>query len=487
MSNGKKVFISYASEDKQRAFDIALSLRDYGLDVFFDRDRLAAGGGYDKTIRDEINRSNLFVFLVSKNSVAPGRYTLTELQFAREHWESPKDHVLPVILEKRGKVAPEVKDLMTYLDHATWLEPKGNIAAEVSDAAAKMIDRTAILARVTAKFRQYAFGDYLKGGVGKSLAYTNADLDEEILRRHQEDGGRISAGELKEKLEGSKTKLRKTQFLTVTGHFFPGALLSFGWWDRVNRNLEQDIKWRDPVLQRWLFSGFEQWAPSWDLNDWSDEKPFKLIGQIGHNDEADSIPVLIKSERKANDLRGKLTKRIVANANVRGLLCHESHLRNLDSLDEKDSEFLESIKEMTSSQYYILLLDQEKSHTVEIVDEDVDYYSGYIWQCWAPKEWVPPDPYNTRLPGAYFLWEHTNLAQADVIKYGLDSLDRKVQYLKKRLQEQFGLSGNLVLLQHLMHEGRLSSDHEDASLKPAIPTEQFRNLFLTRDEAPAVS
>jgi hypothetical protein len=476
-----KVFISYASEDRQQAYNIGLSLRDYGFDVFFDRDRLAAGAGYDKTIRDEICKSSVFVFLVSKASVTPGRYTLTELQFARETWESPRDHVLPVILEKRGKVAPEVKDLMTYLDHSTWLEPRGSVAAEVSHAVQSMVERSAVMARVTAKFRKFAFGDYLKGGVGKSLAYTNAELDEDILRRHTEEGGRISVDHLKDKLDGAKSTLRKTQYLTVTGHFFPSALLSFGWWQRVNRNLETDIQWKDPVLQRWLFAGFEQWAPSWDLNDWSDEKPFKLIGQIGHNDEADSIPVLIKSERKANDLRAKMTKRIVANANVRGLLCHESHLQNLDSLDDKDSEFLESIKEMTSSQYYLLLLDEEKSHTVEIIDEAVDYYSGYIWQCWAPQEWVSADAYETRLPGAYFLWEHTNLAQADVLKYGLDSLNRKVQYLKNRLKEQFGLSGNLVLLQHLMHEGRLSSDHDDPSLKPAISTAQFRNLFMTHE------
>ena len=201
MSSGKKVFISYASEDKEQAYSIGLSLRDYGFDVFFDRDRLAAGGGYDKTIRDEILKSSVFIFLVSRNSVTPGRYTLTELQFAREHWESPRDRVLPVILEKRGKVASEVKDLMTYLDHATWLEPKGNIAAEVSDAVAKMIDKTALMTRMTATFRKFAFGDYLKGGVGKSLAYTNADLDEQILRRHTEEGGRISVGELKDKLE----------------------------------------------------------------------------------------------------------------------------------------------------------------------------------------------------------------------------------------------------------------------------------------------
>jgi hypothetical protein len=485
MSNGKKVFISYASEDKQRAFDIALSLRDYGLDVFFDRDRLAAGGGYDKTIRDQINSSDIFVFLVSKQSVSPGRYTLTELQFARERWESPNDHVLPVILERTGKVADDVKDLMTYMNHATWLEPHGSIAAEVCNAVSKMIERTAPLSWTT-RIRNYAFGDYLKGGVGKSLAYTNADLDEEILRKHAEDGGRIEVEQLKEKLNRSKSNLKRTQFLTVTGHFFPSALLSFGWWDRVNKNLESDIKWKDPVLQRWLFSGFEQWAPSWDLNDWSGEKPFKLVGQIGHNDEADSIPVLIKSESKAKSTREKLANRLVVNANVRGLLCHESHLKNLDTLDEQDTEFLETIKEMTSSQYYMLLLDHEKTHKVEIIDEDVDYYSGYIWQCWSPKEWVPSVAYDTRLPGAYFLWEHTNLAQGDVIKYGMDSLDRKVQFLRKRLRERFDLSGDLVLLQHLMPEGRLSSDHEDPSLKPAIPTAQFRNLFLTRDEASAV-
>jgi hypothetical protein len=478
--SGEKVFVSYASEDKQRALDIALSLRGYGLDVFVDRDRLAAGGGYDKKIRDEINKSSVFVFLVSKNSTMPGRYTLTELEFARERWESPEGHVLPVILERPSKAATDT-ELINYLNHATWLEPHGSIAAEVCNAVSKMLETTAPVSWTT-KIRNYAFGDYLKGGVGKSLAYTNADLDEEILRKHAEDGGRIGVETLKDKLERSKTKLKHTQFLTVSGHFFPSALLSFGWWDRVNKTLETDIKWKDPVLQRWLFAGFEQWAPSWDLNDWSDEKPFKLVGQIGNNDEADSIPVLIKSESKAKSIRDTLANRLVVNANVRGLLCHESHLKNLDTLDEHDTEFLETIKEMTSAQYYMLLLDNEKSHKVEILSENVDYYSGYMWQCWSPKEWVPSIAYDTRLPGAYFLWEHTNLAQADVIKYGMDSLDRKVQFLKQRLRERFDLSGELVLLQHLMPEGRLSADHADPSLKPAIPTEQFRNLFLTREE-----
>ena len=161
--------------------------------------------------------------------------------------------------------------------------------------------------------------------------------------------------------------------------------------------------------------------------------------------------MLIKSESKARDVRGQLGDRIVVNANVRGLLCHETHLKTLDKFDDNDAEFLETIKEMTSAQYYVVLFDGDKSHKVEVLAEPVDFYSGYIWQCWAPREWVPSDPYDTRLPGAYFLWEHTNLAQPDVIKYGVDSLQRKVHYLNERLQQQDeGLdTGDILLKQEV--------------------------------------
>ncbi|MGD0024443.1 MAG: toll/interleukin-1 receptor domain-containing protein [Xanthobacteraceae bacterium] len=482
MRTGKKIFVSYASEDREPAYRIGLRLGQCGFNVFFDRDKLAPGAQYDETIRREVLDADIFVFLVSKHSFQQGRYTLTELSFARQKWPNPAGHVLPVNISRPGKVPGEVSDLMSYLTAVSAFWPKGEVAAEVVGEVLRMVEKEP---GVFSRFYDQYIGEYFKAGVGKSAVFTDAELDEVIIRRHTQEGGRISAGDLKEKLN-SKSKLRDPTFLTVSGHFFPSALLSFGWWERVNKNLESDIKWKDPVLQRWLFTGFEQWAPSWDLNDWSDEKPFKLIGQIGEHDEADSIPVLIKSESKARDVRGQLGNRIVVNANVRGLLCHETHLKTLDKFDENDAEFLETIKEMTSAQYYLVLFDGDKSHKVEVLGEPVDFYSGYIWQCWAPKEWVPSDPYDTRLPGAYFLWEHTNLAQPDVIKYGVDSLQRKVHYLNKRLQEQLGLSGELVLLQHLMPEGRLCGDMGN-SIKPAIPTEQFRNLFLSRDEPQAAA
>lgn len=487
------VFISYASEDRDAAYKINLALQERGFTTFFDRDKLQEGEGYHREICDQVFRSEVFVFLVSQHSLAAGRYTLNELEYARKKWTHPRGHVVPVLVVDPGKIADDVKQLWIYLSDVTAVRSSGHIGPAVAERVESLMTSRSGRSGVKSAPSEmspdkYRCGDYLKGGAAKSLFYTNVDLDEEILRRHNERGGDIEAGELKEKLK-SASILQRPRLLTVKGHFFPSALLSFGWWERVNKQVERDIQWRDSVLQRWLFTGFEQWAPSWDINDWSDERPFNLIGQIGENDEADSIPVLIKSERKAREVREQMKERVVANANVRALLCHESHLRSwyLDNIDERDTAFLNSIKEMTSAQYYLVLLDQVESHWVDIFDRKVDYYSGYIWQCWAPKEWVPENPYDTRLPGAYFVWEHTNLAQPDVIKYSLDSLDRKVQYLNKRLQSALNLSGELVLLQHLMPEARLWGEGANGSLAPAIPTEVFRNMFLSREQSPAAA
>ena len=425
MRTGKKIFVSYASEDRETAYSISLKLRQNGFNVFFDRDKLPAGADYDEAIRQRLFASDLFVFLLSKHSFAPGRYTLTELSFARQKWPDPTGHVLPVNLDGTMRVASEVADLLTYLNAVSPLWPKGNVAAEVINELKQMLAKPP---GVFSRLMDQYIGEYFKAGIGKSAVFTDAQLNEDVLQMQAQEGGRVSAGALKQKLNSSRKKLRDPMFVTVSGHFFPSALLSFGWWERVNKNLERDIQWKDPVLQQWLFTGFEQWAPSWDLNDWSDEKPFKLIGQIGENDEADSIPVLIKSERKATEVRAQLENRIVVNANVRGLLCHETQLKTMDKFDEKDSEFLEKIKEMTEAQYYIVLLEDNKLHKVEVLSEPVDFYSGYIWQCWAPKEWVPSNPGDTRLPGAYFVWEHANLAQSE-----------RHQIRRRQLAEEGGL------------------------------------------------
>jgi len=124
-----KIFLSYASEDKAIAEPIAFSLRSRGHLVFLDRDDLPPGQSYDQQIERAIKESDLLIFLVSPLSVAQGRYTLTELAFARRKWPSPSGRVLPVLARKTP-----IDDVPSYLRAVLMLEPLGNIAAETAAA-----------------------------------------------------------------------------------------------------------------------------------------------------------------------------------------------------------------------------------------------------------------------------------------------------------------------------------------------------------------
>ncbi|MEZ5926754.1 MAG: toll/interleukin-1 receptor domain-containing protein [Hyphomicrobiaceae bacterium] len=129
-----QIFLSYASEDKDVAEPIAFSLRARGHSVFLDRDDLPAGGEYDRRIEAAVGQSGLFVFLISPASVAKGRFTLTELEFARRKWRKADGHILPVMI---GETPMDT--VPSFLKAVTLLEPKGNVAAEVASA----VDATA--------------------------------------------------------------------------------------------------------------------------------------------------------------------------------------------------------------------------------------------------------------------------------------------------------------------------------------------------------
>lgn len=130
------IFLSYASGDKATAESITFSLRDRGHTVFLDRDDLPAGESFDHQIERAVNESDIFIFLISPNSVAEGRYTLTELKFARHKWRSPNNRVLPVMARKTP-----LAQVPTYLKAITILEPNGNVAAETSAAVDEMRPR----------------------------------------------------------------------------------------------------------------------------------------------------------------------------------------------------------------------------------------------------------------------------------------------------------------------------------------------------------
>src|SRR6266511_2004824 len=127
------IFLSYASEQSEAATHIELSLKGEGYSVFRDRTALPPGESFDARILTAIEESDLFIFLISRESISPGRYTLTELKFAEQKWGHPAGHVLPVLIEPVPKEAIPI-----FLRAVTILQPQGNVTAEVAAEVARM-------------------------------------------------------------------------------------------------------------------------------------------------------------------------------------------------------------------------------------------------------------------------------------------------------------------------------------------------------------
>jgi tetratricopeptide (TPR) repeat protein len=127
------VFLSYSSDQGDAASRIELSLKEDGHSVFRDRSSLPAGEAYDAQIREAVEDCEIFVFLVSRESVSPGRYTLTELGLAERKWGNPSGHVLPVLIEPIAR-----ESIPAFLRAVTMLNPEGNLTAEVAAEVARM-------------------------------------------------------------------------------------------------------------------------------------------------------------------------------------------------------------------------------------------------------------------------------------------------------------------------------------------------------------
>jgi hypothetical protein len=122
-----RIFLSYASEQRALAEPLALALRARDHKVFFDKDDLPPGHSYDIQIEQALGLSDIMIFLISPESIATGRYTLTELAFARRRWPSANGRIYPVLC------APtDLSRVPSYLSSVHVLTPEGNMAAEVA-------------------------------------------------------------------------------------------------------------------------------------------------------------------------------------------------------------------------------------------------------------------------------------------------------------------------------------------------------------------
>ena len=138
-----RTFISYAHEQRDLAERLALGLRNAGSRVFFDRIDLLPGITFDDRIRNAVERCDLFIFLVSKDSLREGAYTLSELRIAEKRWPQPAGKILPVLLDDTP-----IEALPAYLRAVSVLQPEGDPVADVLNSVARLSkERRAGLAR----------------------------------------------------------------------------------------------------------------------------------------------------------------------------------------------------------------------------------------------------------------------------------------------------------------------------------------------------
>lgn len=128
-----KLFLSYPSAERPLADRLALALEAEGHDVFIDRSDLKAGEAFHQRLREAIQGADIFVFLITPDSVAAGSYALAELQIARQRWRRPSGHVLPVMA-----AATPIASLPAWLSAVTLLQPRGDLVAETVAAVARM-------------------------------------------------------------------------------------------------------------------------------------------------------------------------------------------------------------------------------------------------------------------------------------------------------------------------------------------------------------
>lgn len=132
-----QIFLSYASDDRSLAEAVAVRLKLENHNVFFDRDVLKSGHGYDQKIRQEVESSDLVIFIISPDSVSRGRYTLTELKFAKNKWRNLNGRVLPVM----GRQT-DIETIPAALAGLDILKAEGNLPAEVVARVAQFKART---------------------------------------------------------------------------------------------------------------------------------------------------------------------------------------------------------------------------------------------------------------------------------------------------------------------------------------------------------
>ena len=247
-----------------------------------------------------------------------------------------------------------------------------------------------------------------------------------VSRGPRSGGGQEHVSKLLERLE-EQPVLESPEPVTVQGVFYPALLMTPGIWERSDSGEgAPPIEWRNP-LQDWLFSGFEEWAPSWNLSVGTASDPDRpLFAQLGHEDEAFSLLLHVTGPGAAMEPQRLVPAgEMVCNVEVNGWLVHRGHLR--ESMPARMRKWGRKFD-------YALQVDlATEGHGIEPTDA-AEPYSGYLWECVTPKEWLRGKGV-PELVDSFFVWEHTDFASEAAREYGLAALAYKHEYIERHFGE----------------------------------------------------
>jgi hypothetical protein len=278
--------------------------------------------------------------------------------------------------------------------------------------------------------------DYDQDRIARSVSKWTLGPNVKVLEKMH--GGVLPVKVLRDRLKEDPGRLLQPIEITISGTLFTCALLTSGWWDRPP-DQQIDVA-RMAGFQRWWFHGFDHWAPSWNIS-WRNVSGTLLdhvITQIGYEDEADSLPLLIPGER-TSDVANMLDPRWGGmEAEARGWLGHWSHYKGIHNRAQVIQQF-EGLLD------YCIWIDTDAwkkgEHFVRPLKEAesvlrTDTYSGYLWRCVSPKAAMPrrqdgtPTPEMISLNNVYFLWDHTNFADEKAVECSLKQLEKKEEFLR---------------------------------------------------------
>lgn len=124
-NTGPNVFLSYTASDLSVAEQLYYSLKQNDCNVFFDRSTLNTGEEYNIAIYKAVKCSDVFIFLISNESIKLKKYTLTELKYASAQ---RKLRLLPVLVDE----TTVFKDIPAYAQSVSIFRTTGNLVAEVT-------------------------------------------------------------------------------------------------------------------------------------------------------------------------------------------------------------------------------------------------------------------------------------------------------------------------------------------------------------------